>query len=94
MSNQKIKYDWQKPLTNNERIEILFMKIQELKDKIEQIQQIKKEKMVNRDYQLNNSQKKCKWLYADWCHHPDDEEQEKCGFYFENYKCPGFNEEK
>ena len=32
--NKEIKESWEKPLTNDERIEILFMKIQELEEKI------------------------------------------------------------
>ena len=37
--------------------------------------------------------KECKWLFADWCHHPEDEEQEKCNFYFNNKDCPDYKEE-
>jgi len=43
--------------------------------------------------EIKNYKKKCKWLYADWCHHPENEHQEKCCFYFDNYLCPQFEEE-
>jgi len=29
---------------------------------------------------------KCKWLYADWCHCPEFDEQELCPFYLEDEK--------
>jgi len=45
----------------------------------------------NKDTKEN---KECKWLYADGCYHPDPEEQEKCGFYFDNHNCPLFEEKK
>ena len=36
--------------------------------------------------------KQCKYLYADWCHLPTDELQEKCEYYHENEICPSFEE--
>ena len=38
--------------------------------------------------------KECKWLYADWCHHPELEEQEKCNFYHDNENCSLFEEKE
>ena len=29
----------------------------------------------------------CKYLYADWCHEPSLEYQEKCQYYNMNIKC-------
>ena len=36
--------------------------------------------------------KKCRYLYGDWCHHPDLEFQEQCNFYVNQKECPAFKE--
>ena len=36
--------------------------------------------------------KYCKYLYADWCHYPCDDFQEKCMFYHHQDECPMFKE--
>jgi len=41
--------------------------------------------------------KRCKHLYADWCHNLEslqEEHQELCGFYHHQEECPCFEELK
>jgi len=40
--------------------------------------------------------KRCKWLYADWCHNPNRciNGQELCMCYFNNEKCPDYEPSK
>ena len=48
------------------------------------------ERKANRDLGLSFDNQRCKHIWADWCHNPNEEGQEKCPFYHDQTKCPDF----